>query len=232
MSSWFCKSTPSYVSLDKSTIDYNTGDLILFSGTSLLDRAIRLCSKSKYSHCGIVLINPTCIDPALIGTYFIESTLAIEPDVEEHVPKFGITLHKLDDVLEEHKKAGDTIYVRKIRGLSGLATLDKDIKSTYEQVKDVPYTVNPLMWLTAKEVVDDPMGAEDFAAKYKLSDKTTQNVKSMWCSAFCGFFLSHIGVLDPLTPWSLLAPKHFSSKYQDLEFINGCSFDPEQPLNV
>jgi len=221
------KSTLDYGLLDEDLLTYDTGDIILFSGVSWLDRAIRLCSGSKYSHVGIVLRDPVNIDPKLTGLYFIESTLNIVPDAEDGKPKFGVTLHKLDQVLAEHAKAGDKAVLRKIRGF-GSANSTR-IPAAYDAVKFIPYDITLTDWIRAKEVADEK-SIEEFISTHRVPAKDLQEISSLWCSAFVGFFYVQLGILEPSTAWALLAPKHFSQQDEDLSFLPGYSLREERTI--
>ncbi len=226
MSSWFPTTILGYKLLD-DPVAYGTGDLILFSGESALSKAIKFCSRSKFSHCGIVLREPTYIDSNLVGTYFIESTLNLTPDAEDGKPKFGVTIHLLADVLASHAKDGDKSYLRKVQGLSGAHSLDERIRSAYDVTKNIPYNVDPVAWIRAKEA-SNATSIDDFIAHHRYPQNELQDTRALWCSEFVGYFYSKIGVLDRDTPWSLLAPAHFSAKEEDLDFANGCSLGPER----
>jgi len=212
---------------DIPVVEYNTGDLILFSGSSILDLAVRYCSKSSYSHCGIILNSPVYIDPKLVGIYFIESTLSEIPDVEDGKIKFGVTLHLLSDILSEHAAAGDKAFLRKVSGIDVKSdSIIEKIKTVYNSTQNIPYDIDVTEWLIAKDAVDAP-DIDSFLNHHFLPKDETQRTASMWCSEFAGFFYTSVGVLDPNTPWGLLAPKHFSQATEDLDFINGCSLGDE-----
>lgn len=208
---------------------YNTGDLILFSGSGLIDLAIRYCSKSNYTHCGIVLRDPVYIDPKLIGVYFIESTFSESADTEDGKVKLGVTLHLLKDILAQHREAGDKIYVRKLQGLRWSESLGEKIIKAYESSKDIPYNADLTEWFIAKCASDAP-DLEVFMNSHLFSDAHLQGTKSMWCTEFVGYFYYRIEVLRPDTPWSLLSPKNFSSSMEDLEFMPGMGLGKEVEL--
>lgn len=204
----------------------NTGDIILFNGSGIIDKTIQYFSKSNYCHIGIVLKDCSYIDPKLTGTYFIESSYDKTPDIEEHIVKFGVMLHNLDYVIQRSKKAGDNMYLRRLGNFKLTDHIKNLIKDVYLKYRDIPYNISPLDWLRAKEAVDD-ISVETFA---KIDHTKAQETHYLWCSAFVGLFYVKIGVLIDTTPWDLLSPGSFSTSKQDLIFIQDYYLLPEESI--
>ena len=64
-----------------------TGDLVLFSGKSRFSTLIKLVSRGKWSHVGLVLVEPGLHADALLWE---STTLCDVPDVEHGAPKPGV----------------------------------------------------------------------------------------------------------------------------------------------
>ncbi len=70
-----------------------TGDLLLFKETWWFSRLIQYFTNSKYSHCGIIIKDPSFTDIPLQGLYLLESTGFLKTkDAEDNVSKFGVQL--------------------------------------------------------------------------------------------------------------------------------------------
>ena len=125
-------------------IDFETGDLLLFHEIgNCISSMIELCTKSKYSHCAIVLKDPTFIDKTYQGIYIIESGIESTPDVVDNKRKFGVQIQKLSDAVNYYK--GD-VYWRKLNCEKG-EFFNNQIKIIYESTKDIPYDLNPIDWM-------------------------------------------------------------------------------------
>jgi hypothetical protein len=100
------------------------------------------------------------------------------------------------------------------------------ITEVYKQTEYTPYDLNLEEWYHAKKASDN-VCIERYADENNLTPDEKQDSSKLWCSALCGMFLTKIGVLNKNTAWTLLAPKHFSKKYEDLEFNENYSFGDE-----
>lgn len=95
-----------------------TGDILLFSElpTSLwmscLDRIIKTCTNSKYSHSALVIVDPPWA-PALKGTFVWESSWHGTPDPQDNEVKFGVQLTPLDFYIKQYP-GRVSIYARQI----------------------------------------------------------------------------------------------------------------------
>ena len=90
-----------------------TGDIILFQGRSFLSYLLEYFGRSPYSHVGMIVRNPSFLNPALEdGIYLLESGWNPIPDVETGQTKIGVQLHFLEDILKECQP--NTVYVRKV----------------------------------------------------------------------------------------------------------------------
>lgn len=207
-------------------IEFNTGDILLFTGASLIDRAIEVFSGSRYSHVGIILKDPHYIDEKLKGYFFLESTVGTLPDAEDNKLKFGVILHRLVDVLREH--SNDRIFVRHLE-CTRTDEFYNLLLSGYNRTKDIPYDLNPVDWIRAQIAVD--IGNVDALQKdLHLQEHDVQSLSALWCSAFVGYMFTTMKLLSSDTPWTILAPTDFSQERdKQLTFVN-CKLSSSVPL--
>ena len=212
--------------------EFDTGDIVLFTGSSIIDRAFSYCASYKYKHIGIVLRDPIYISPNLKGTYFWESTFDLAPDSMDGLPKFGVMIHTLDHVLEIHKQAGDECFLRKLQHTSNTTGncllefgYEENILDIFKTTQDIPYNTDVTEWILAQEASKSP-SVETFLASHPCNFNDKVEINSMWCSEFVGYALSKMGVLVSDTQWCNLTPKSFGPDVNDLEFTEGYSFGP------
>ena len=66
--------------------ELQTGDLLLFRGNAWVSKILEYMGKSKYSHVGMIIKNPSFIDPDLEdGLYVWDSSWGYIPDSEDNV---------------------------------------------------------------------------------------------------------------------------------------------------
>jgi hypothetical protein len=198
----------------KDEMSLNTGDILLFRGTGIISKLLEYFGVSKYSHVGIVLKNPSFINPELQdGIYILESGFHNTPDIENNKLKKGVQIHHIDDVLKEYSKG--TVYVRKLY-CERNDVFYKKLNEIHKEIHDKPYDLNICDWIYAK---------------YNLTHTIPENskfrtTKSFWCSALVSYILCELGVIDKDINWSLIAPREFSSdEGNKLKFL--CKIDNE-----
>jgi len=175
-----------------------TGDIILFRGTSFISYMLEYFGRSRYSHVGIIVRNPKFINPGIEdGIYVLESILSKEFDVEDNKLKNGITLHRIDDVLKKYSKG--SVYVRHVSCQRTEDFYKKFIK-VHNQVHEKPYDLNLYDWLCAEYNIDCPFPEQD---RFK-------HTNTFWCSALATYVLCEVGVIQNRVNWSLIAPRDFS----------------------
>jgi len=175
-----------------------TGDIILFRGTSFISCILEYFGRSRYSHVGIIVRNPKFINPGIEdGIYVLESTTSKSLDVEDNTLRNGVTLHHLDDVLKNYSKG--SVYVRHVSCQRTEDFYKKFIK-VYNQVHEKPYDLNLYDWLCAEYNIDCPFPEQD---RFK-------HTNTFWCSALATYVLCEVGVVQNRVNWSLIAPRDFS----------------------
>ena len=191
-----------------------TGDIVLFRGTSWISWLVEWFGWSRYSHVGIIVKNPRFLNPDLEdGTYLLESSWNPTPDAEDQQIKCGVQLHLLDEILKECPKG--SVQIRHLtceRNYEFYETLVK----VHKQIHNKPYDVNPWDWLSAEYNLWSPL-PED--ARYKQT-------KSFWCSALVSYLFCQWGFLESVN-WSLIAPREFSEQSK-LRFL--CPISKEKNL--
>ena len=184
-----------------------TGDLILFNGhnTGLLNyfsSLIRFGTHSDYTHVGVIIKDPTFINPVLKGLYVWESGYEGTPDPQDNKIKVGVQITPLFEMIQNFK--GSTILFRKINCNFNCFT-DENLKKVHEVVYNKPYDLVPKDWLEA----------------LVRKDIEPQKTDRFWCSALVGYIYTKCGILDEDTDWSILRPSDFSLAGEKLTFING-----------
>ena len=96
-----------------------TGDLILFdhkngySFFGLMSYLIKYFTRSNYTHIGMILKDPTFINPTLKGHYLWESSWNARS--ARRKDKVGVQITPLHEILEEYKKKGGNVFVRRLK---------------------------------------------------------------------------------------------------------------------
>ena len=187
-----------------------TGDIILFHGTGTMSYLLEYFGRSKYSHVGIIVKNPSFINPYIEdGLYVLEAKPTNGVDAEDGKIKSGVTLHRLDDVLAMYSKG--SVYVRHVECVRNEEFYKKFIKVHY-QVHEKPYDLNLYDWICAEYNINCPLPEEN---RFKLTT-------TFWCSALASYVLCELGVIQNKINWSLIAPREFSSEGK-LIFLCGVS---------
>lgn len=172
-----------------------TGDILLLSGKwswnpmNWIDKIVEFWTGSPYSHCGMILKDPTWINPSMTGLYLWESNYEGTPDPQDDKVKLGVQITPIDIVL---KGRHQSIFVRQLFGYKDKLTipiLQKIHKIVYEK----PYDLNLIDWLSAylRKSFEKPKDSRFF------------------CSALLGCIYTEAGLLDKNTNWTLLRPCDF-----------------------
>jgi hypothetical protein len=188
--------------------ELQTGDLLLFRGNAWISRILEYMGKSKYSHVGMIIKNPSFINPDLEdGLYVWDSSWGSTPDSEDNVYRYGVQMHKLDDIIELYPK--NSIYVRNVR-----ADRDEDFYKKFKAIHDIvyrkPYDLHIMDWIAALENIKTPLAINSI----------WKNTDHFWCSAFVAFVLTRIGFLEYTTDWSIVRPCDLSSQSSYLNWTD------------
>lgn len=194
--------------------DLKTGDLIFFTGHTTgwlryFSSLIEYSTHSNYSHVGMIIKNPTFIDPELIGTYVWESGWEGERDPQDDRIKLGVQLTPFKEILKNF--SGSKAIIRKINCPDNIFTEEK-LLAIHTVVYGKPYDIVPKDWIWA----------------LFRKDKTPQKTDRFWCSALVGYIYTKCGVLKADTDWSILRPSDFSLDGELLKLNEGCALDTSE----
>ncbi len=200
-----------------------TGDIILFNSESpgiygYFDSWLKFFTQTQYTHIGIIIKESTLgfkkLDPEI--TYLWESGYEDTPDPTDGKNKLGVRLTNLKTMMQTYK---GKLWVRKLdcSDLENKRIYNSSILSTLQsQVYGKPYDLNIVDWLSA----------------FCRIDYRPQKVDRFWCSAFVGYILTQVKVLDSSTDWSILRPSDFSKEDNDqhLKYQSNVTFQKKQNL--
>ena len=199
----------------KDEMQLQTGDILLFRGTSWISRLVEWMGRSSYSHVGIIIKNPRFLNPELEdGLYLLESSWNAIPDVEDNQYKVGVQLHHLDDIINECSKG--ELYVRQVQA-ERTPSFYETLSRVHKEIHNKPYDMNPWDWLCAKYNMMCPFPP----------DTRFQSTKQFWCSALVSYLFCEVGWMEKDINWSLIAPKEFTST-GCIRFL--CPLTPERKL--
>jgi hypothetical protein len=174
----------------------DTGDIILFRGSEWISKIIKCCSRSNYSHCGIIVKNPKTIGiPLDDGLYVLESNV---PDIEDKTYKFGIQIHPLKAVIDRYDK--NCVYTRHLT-FNRNEEFYKNFLEVHTVLYNKPYNLNPIDWLATILLIDSKL----------LDTPGIRDTDSFWCSAMCSFVLCKLNLIQSEINWTLISPKELSS---------------------
>ncbi len=169
---------------DKYRLKAQTGDLIGFSGNGITSTAIKIASKSDWSHIGMVICSPEW-DLVLCW----ESTLLCNvPDIESGFIKKGVMLVPLKSRILTYNGA---VGIRRIQEPLTIEQLIILRKFRHE-VKNRPYEKNYLELI--KSLYDGPFGLN------------TQDLMSLFCSELVAEPCIRMGLIDDKIPSNEYTP--------------------------
>ena len=177
--------------IHKMELGLKTGDVLLcnYTGGGPLGwfaSAIKRFTESEFSHCAVVLKNPTFL-PLPNGLYVWESSYDGKPDPQDDRVKLGV---KVTPYAEFHKEytTNSQLFVKKLYTEQEIT--QEALKDIHTVVYNKPYDIVPKDWYQA----------------YKREDSSPQKTSRFWCSAFVGYVYTKLGFYPPSTDWSMLRP--------------------------
>ena len=176
-----------------------TGDLILFKGKSMVGKCIECISRSKYCHIGMVLKDPTYIDPKLKGYYLWEASRESFPDAENNEIFYGVQITLLEKVLEEY--GNGNVFYRKLISSRGID--NKILYEIHKKIHHHKYDLNILDWIRAGIYSIDGKVND----KSKLVNNKIKVPDKVWCSSLIGFIFINMGLISSEIEWKYLSPK-------------------------
>lgn len=189
--------------------DYETGDIILFYGSSWISSIIQFMTGCKYSHIAMVLKDPTYICEDMKGLYIIEANYPTNKS-NSNVRKIfnGVQITPFHDIFQRN----ETIYWEQLDCERDLEFYQK-IKDVHSKIHHLPYDINPIDWIKSEVFI--------------LSGKQIGIVKNddtFFCSALIGYLYNKLGFMDNDIDWTIIAPNYFT--YELSKFKN-CTLHPE-----
>lgn len=173
---------------DKLYNTFNTGDIILFQGEySLLSYFIEFFTESKWSHIGIVLKDPTYIDPKLKGLYLWNCGYEDIRESENNENILGVQIIPLMEIIEIY--TGHVYHRRFTKNIDINA-----IKNIHKKLHHDPYNIHP----------NDLM--------HLLLHKPINHTPNRFvCSTFVAFVLQKLNILTFEPNWCSYIPKDFAN---------------------
>ena len=197
-----------------SQFNLKTGDLLLFDDESgsLFAGLIKYFTKSKYTHIGMILKDPSFIHPSLKGYYVWESSWEGTPDPQDGKIKLGVQITPFDEIYQQYKSKNGFIYTRRVECDPELFNNDK-LSEIHDVVYGKPYDIVPKDWIDAID----------------RKDTEPQKTDRFWCSALVGYIYAKAGLIKEDTDWSILRPSDFSLECKDiLKFNDKCFLEQKE----
>lgn len=186
-----------------------TGDLILFSGTCFVSRLVRLFTRSKWSHIGMVIIDPAYPIPLIYEASHGTSLIGI--DVKRQTS--GVQLLLLRDRIRTFR--GDMV-VRRLQGTSISLENRADLLSLRKELVGRPFEQSK--WQLVAAEFDSyflPRG---------------HDLSSVFCSELVAECYKTMGLLGQDLPSNKYSPADFSAD-RELELVRG-NLGPEIRLKL
>ena len=129
-------------------MNVTTGDILLFDERpnmccmATLDSLIQCCTRSKYSHCALVVVDPP-FAPQCKGTFVWESSWHGTKDPQDDKVKFGVQLTPIE-LYTEHYPGAVTVYRRQPMSTNTRQMFSDDaLKAVHKKVYLHGYDTRP-----------------------------------------------------------------------------------------
>mgnify|MGYP005655860229 FL=1 len=189
------------------TLNIQTGDIILFCGKSnIISDLIRFYLRSPYTHVGILLKDPTYIDPSYIGYYVLES--GHEPHTN-----YGVQITKLDYLLDNYN---GKIFYRKLYTRKQSEKMESEFSHLWDSIHNRPYDLNFWDFLSVRlnPGMDNPEVSllDWFSPDHRKTD-------TFICSSLVGYVYTMWGFFPNNLKWSEFEPASFACSNTKLHLI-------------
>jgi len=182
---------PGALSQEEAVAAASTGDLWLFRGRSLPDRAIRAVTNSPVNHVGMVVALDDL--PPLLWHAELGQSL---PDVWTGERQRGVQLHKLDEAVTTwNERYGQRAWVRQLEGAIERHHEDR-LMEMIDRFDGRPFPTTPGLarqWLTGR---------------YRRRESSLETV---YCAELVATTFQHMGLLPSRRPASWYDPGRFWS---------------------
>ena len=207
------------------TSNLQTGDVILFKGDWWYSWLLEKFGRSPYSHCGMILRDPTYINPDLTGLYILQSGIGLPPDIEGNT-RSGVQLTKFEDELKIYKPG--EVFVRHLTAIRD-QRFYQILGSVYNEHAQDPYDFHLLDWMEAKMMLDDGWKTAHCIFPWN----NVKNNHAFWCSALLAFIFCRLGFFEnpDNIPYTLISPKDWGSASETLKF-KACKLGAEIEIRI
>ena len=196
-------------------MELQTGDILLFRGTSWLSYLIEFFGQSAYSHVGIILKNPSVLGLE-DGLYLWDASYGYTPDAEEHKKQYGVHIHKVDDILPLYPY--HSVYVRRLH-IERTEEMMEQLAIVHHRVHGKPYNLHLYDWMASTWNMN-----QQLAPSYAW-----RQTSRFWCSALVAYIYHEMGWVSDVN-WSIIAPREFSSKESTGQLLFTSVLSDEVPL--
>ena len=200
----------SALTLDEAVATAGTGDIWLFRGRSLADRAIQTVTNSPVNHVGMVVALDDL--PPLLWHAELGRSM---PDVWTGQRQRGVQLHLLRDaVLTWEQRYGQRAFTRQLEGVLGREHEDR-LMEVIDRFDGRPFPRTPgliAQWLTGR-----------------LRRHSTR--ETIYCAELVATTYQHLGLLPRRRPASWYDPGRFWSG-DDLELAGGAKLGGEIAVQI
>ena len=171
--------------------ELKTGDIVLFSGTGPISMLIRLTTRSRWSHIGMIVKVPDFDMVLLWESTSLNNYLGVK-DVYAGAPLKGVQTTVLSDKISRFR--GDVA----VRQLNDELEIDKikELSNLRNEWKNIPYETDYLELLNS-------------AIDLKIIPENEEDLSSIFCSELVGEALQRIKIIDESMPSNEFVPSDF-----------------------
>jgi hypothetical protein len=188
----------------------DTGDIVIWEGTSLISQAVELATFSEFSHTTMVIR-----DPGTGEKYLLQSVSeALAPDPLSKPPgttHTGVQAGSLDEVMKIVFKAGDLPVWRQLNWPNRPASFNSKVWQIAQGMDGTPFP-----WIGG----DNPTNAEIAESIVLMGgllllgrEYGKEVTDPIFCSALVAFMLQAAGVIEKSMAVNGYEPKDFTSEY-------------------
>lgn len=187
--------------LNYESIRHNlsTGDIVLFSGKGPISASIKLVTKSKWSHVGMVV----CLDEYDFITVWESTQLGNIKDLETGKFKKGVQVVPLSLRLTHYD---GEIAIRHLQNVNLSSSDIQELMRFRKEMSGRSYEKNTLELL--KSAYDGPLG------------ENTEDLSSLFCSELVAESYQKLGLLPSNIASNEYTPANFSTE-SNLELLKG-----------
>lgn len=191
--------------------NFNTGDIIIFSGNGIVPKAIRNVTKSKWTHVGMVLKDPDFLvkTPPKKGLFLIESDMPCSDkpcvDIETGKHMFGVNIVDLEERIKYYD--GEVAY-RELKPTISRKQINDDFKIVYNTTYHKHYDWNPIDLINPAihQFIHHRFWTLDI-----IFGIDRRRVNKFFCSALVAYTYTQMGLMSPTTEWSMIYPNYFAN---------------------